>query len=234
MSGTGGQIVGELTKAVLIVEDEEQISSYFASELDRLDIPVFSVDSIAGGIIEIANLLSQEDLECIVILLDLMFEDNDPKQGLNFLRKISQHQEFQEGKINVIVRTASLDQKARKEALDAGAKEFHTKGRGPDAALQDILFYLGLPVLTTATLMEVVDIDNNKREADVRYRADNNNLIRCTLDFQIIPAESRVPGGSFRFEIYKQLVAGQAELRTKSRAVDKKIEASMLEDLLGR
>src|SRR5262249_16160585 len=139
----------------------------------------------------------------LVILLDLMFGRGNPFEGLTFLGELSRMQEFHD-RVSVIVFSGATDQEIRKTAASYGACEFYRKGSDPDPVVQELLAYTGKQVRVDSGLVEIVDIDFEKGEMDVRYRRRDVDTVRCTLDLRIAPKEARIPGGSFWFDTYKR------------------------------
>jgi CheY-like chemotaxis protein len=230
---TVAEIVEKSLEVVLLVDDDDDIVTYFRDYLAKQKVEAVSAEDIASAENELELLLAR-DAQRIVIILDLMFEHQDWEEGYDFLLKLSEQPAFRTGRIDVIVLTGAEDEDGsiRERVLEAGAQEFYRKGGDLRLPMQAVLTYLGRRTLLKTALIEVVDIDDLRSEADVRYRA-TDHTIRCKLDSDLIPREARIPGGSFWLESYKQFSNGQMEVISVARTVDYEQEATLLKSLLG-
>jgi CheY-like chemotaxis protein len=225
--------VEKSVEVVLLVDDDDDIVTYFRDYLTKQNIEAVSAEDIASAVNEL-ELLLKRDAERIIIVLDLMFERQDWREGYDFLLQLSTHPAFRGGKIDVIVLTGAEDEDGsiRERVIDAGAQEFYQKGGDLRLPMQSILTYLGRRTLLKSALIEVVDIDDMRSEADVRYR-NTNRAIRCKLDVDLIPRDARIPGGSFWLDSYKRFSNGQMEVISIARTIDYEQEATLLRSLLG-
>jgi CheY-like chemotaxis protein len=221
-----------LAEAVLIVEDDDRTANQFLRlvESNHVYCTIASNTSEASRKL---NLLLQRGIQRLVILLDLMFEQDDPREGINFLQDISRLPEFGAGRINIIVLTGDDDAETREEALSNGAREFYVKAVDPSPVVRDILAYLNKDVRVAMSLLEIVDIDDSGREMEVRYKTPQGTSVRCTLDSQVAPIAARVPGGSFWFDVYKRFDDGQMLFQFRCRPVNREKDADALRKFLG-
>jgi len=222
----------QLEEAVLVVENDREIATYYVEEMEARGITAEKALTISDAWDKWRG-FSEQEVKHAVILLDLMFDRHDVTEGREFLRKLSREPEFIEHKVNVIVLTGVGDAQTKQDILSDGAREFHVKGGDPKRVLDDVMLHLGRNVLVTTSLLEVVEIDESKHEMYVRYRASEENNIRCTLDVQFAPKEARVPGGSFWLEVFKHIRDGQISFQALGRAVDIEEDAQCLSELLG-
>lgn len=220
-----------LVESFLVVENDPEVAEYFCTELTAEGAPAKKAATISEGWQEVNGLLEQ-GVQRLVILLDLMFENHDTGEGLGFLRDLSKLSQFKE-RISVIVLTGAGDALTKNDVLSIGACEFHVKGGDPAPVIEDILLYLGREIRVSTSLLEVVDTDELAREMDVRYRTPEGSILRCTLDFQLAPRMTLVPGGSFWFDIHKRFKEGRVILEASCRPVDKAEDARSLRELLG-
>ena len=73
-------------------------------------------------------------------------------------------------RLSVLVRTSAGDDQTRDAVIDRGATEFITKSDDPTRTVESILVYLGRDVRVASTLIEIVDVDEIRREVEIRYR----------------------------------------------------------------
>lgn len=221
-----------MPESVLVVENDTDVSEYFRSELADAGIPIRVATSVKTAWEQVHTLLDQNVTQ-LVILLDLMLERQDPSEGLQFLADLNRLPAFAEEKVSVVVLTGDSNPKTRSDVISYGAREFYSKGGDPAVVLSELLAYVGRQVRVDTTLLEILDVDETKREMEVLYRGPDARTIRCTLDLQFAPREARIPGGSFWFDTYKRFQDGMMRYETVGRPVDEDKDRKALNQVLG-
>jgi DNA-binding response OmpR family regulator len=223
-----------VAEAALVVEDDRRVSNHLLRQIKSTGIHCvagFSGDDAHREL----NRLREQGCERLVIILDLMLSENDTREGRNFLKNLQELPEFEEKKLHVIVLTALDTAEVREEVRMHGAREFFVKPQKAELIANEVLAYLGKPVRVGKTLLEVVDLDDDEREMEVRYRPDEGPAVHYTLDARMAPNAARVPGGSFWFDVLKHWdnTEGQMVYEERCRAVNKDLDKDALSRLLG-
>ncbi len=219
------------TEAVLLVENDPEIVRHYQRKIANDGVEILEALRISDARRKVSELVDQ-DVQTIVVLLDLMFDEHDTEEGLTFLRELKRLDPFKEARWNVVVLTGADDPQTKAEVSSAGIRAFHTKPADPELVMQDIRYYLGKETSVASSLLEIVHVDNETGQMDVRYRTSHGANVRCTLDWELAPLEARVAGGSFWLDVSKHFEAGRAVYRSSGRLVDAAHDADFFKEFL--
>lgn len=224
--------VGVSRYRAIIIEDDSILANRLIRQLARVGVEGVHFASTQAALSALERSERKDHLQTVFVL-DLMFEQNKPDEGLAFLRDLSRLDGRSGGEGIVLVVTGAGDEAVKRDALSLGARVFHVKPVDHDKLVSEIRYYLGLDVLVDSQLLRIVEISQDKHEIVVRYNESDGSEWDATLPADMAPPGACIEGGSFWLDIYHAYVNHRLRQTVSSRQVDLERESALLSRLLG-
>lgn len=211
----------------VIVEDDRPLAEHYAELITRHGIAtcIFTEET---GLLDHLRTLTRAGRK-VAIWLDVGLPSGR-QAGIRLSREI---RETIGNHVSIVIYTSQENSSVRQEALNAGVDEYFVKSLdNRDLVVQHLLLGLGKSVVVASSPVAIVNIDPERKQVCIRHETDGGLVLDAVVDWHLIPAQARVPGGSVVCEVSRKRDAeGLLVTETRCKLVDPADEERAMLDL---